>query len=132
MGRCDETNTIIASRDSFTGSLERKEFYSTMKDTSKKRSGKTKPKPQPNPNFKKIIEPRRPRKRKIALGESSQWLKDYPPELRGPPQNRFGGHKTTLIKPLRGSTFGPAGPCRKYSRAECVQVERELRAKGYI
>ena len=103
-----------------------------MKNASKNRNGRTKPKPQPNSKPKKITDPKKSRKRKTAPGESSQWLKDYPSELRGPPQNRFGGHKTTRIKPLRGSTFGPAGPCRKFSRTECVQVERELRAKGYM
>jgi hypothetical protein len=90
------------------------------------------PKPEANQKPQKAKRSKTRKRRKAALIENNLRLKDYPTELRGPPQNRFGGHKTRRIKPFTGSTFGPAGPCRKYSRAECAQVERELRDKGSI
>jgi hypothetical protein len=100
--------------------------------SSKKTKDTFKHKPETSPNPPNIRNSKKRRKRKATPGATSQLLKDYPHELRGPPQNRFGGHKTIRIKAFPGSTFGPASPCRKYSRAECVQVERELRAKGCI
>jgi hypothetical protein len=102
-----------------------------MQTDSNKRNGKSIPEPNKKPQ--KIRRSKKSRKRrKAAPAKTRQLLKDYPPELPGPSQNRFGGHKTIRIKPFRGSTFGAASPCRIYTRAECVQVERELRAKGHI
>jgi len=75
--------------------------------------------------------PKKPgKKRTTALAE--RWLTDYPPELRGPSQNRYGGQKCVLIRALKGNTFGPAGPCRKYSASERAQVERDLRERGLL
>ncbi len=41
-----------------------------------------------------------------------------PPELRGLPQNRWGGYKTRHIQPWRQNTFGPASRCRTYTEEE--------------
>jgi hypothetical protein len=59
-------------------------------------------------------------------------LGDYPPELRGPPQNRYGGHNTVHMRVFKDNTFGAAGPCRTYSAKERAHVEQELRAKGLL
>ena len=59
-------------------------------------------------------------------------LRDYEPFLRGPPQNKFGGHKTRKIRGLRGNTFGPASPCYVYTREEREALERDLREKGKL
>ena len=42
--------------------------------------------------------------RSEITGESEQ-----NPALRGPPQHRFNGHRTSHIKGLKGNTFGPGG-----------------------
>ena len=42
-------------------------------------------------------------------------LNDYPSELRGPPQNRFGGHKTQRIRGFRENTYGAASECVIYT-----------------
>ena len=54
-------------------------------------------------------------------------LREYDPALRGPPQNRFNGHRTSHIKGLKGNTFGAAGKCRTYTPEKRAQLEEELR-----
>jgi hypothetical protein len=41
-----------------------------------------------------------------------------PLELRGLPQNRWGGFKTRSLKPYRQNTFGPANHGRIYTEEE--------------
>jgi hypothetical protein len=50
------------------------------------------------------------------------------PKLRGSSQNRYGGHQTQKLKPLKGSTFGPANEGRSLSPEEIANQEasREL------
>src|SRR6478672_1823559 len=57
---------------------------------------------------------------------------EYEAHLQGPPQNKFGGHRTSRIKGLRGNTFGPAGPCYTYTKQEREALERILREKGEL
>jgi len=57
-------------------------------------------------------------------------LHEYEPFLRGPAQNKFGGHKTRKIRGLRGNTFGPASPCYVYTKEQREALERVLREKG--
>ena len=57
-------------------------------------------------------------------------LYEYEAYLQGPPQNKFGGHRTSRIKGLRGNTFGPAGPCYTYTKEEREALERDLRENG--
>jgi hypothetical protein len=59
-------------------------------------------------------------------------LYEYEPFLRGPPQNKFGGHRTRRIRGLRGNTFGPASPCYVYTKEEREALERVLRDKGRL
>jgi hypothetical protein len=59
-------------------------------------------------------------------------LNDLPPDLRGPSQNRYGGHQAQKMKPLRGSTFGPANEGRSLSAEEIAQQEERLREMGLI
>ena len=59
-------------------------------------------------------------------------LYEYEAYLQGPPQNKFGGHRTSRIKGLRGNTFGPAGPCYTYTEEEKAAFEAGLRAKGML
>ena len=59
-------------------------------------------------------------------------VSDLPPGLRGPSQNRFGGYQTQRMKPLRGSTFGPANEGRSLSAEEIAKQEERLRELGLI
>jgi hypothetical protein len=59
-------------------------------------------------------------------------LNDLPPELRGLPQNKYGGHHGQRMRPLRGSTFGPANEGRTLTPDEIARVEDELREKGQL
>ena len=59
-------------------------------------------------------------------------LYEYEPFLRGPPQNKFGGHRTRRIRGVRGNTFGPASPCYVYTKEEREALERVLRDKGRL
>jgi hypothetical protein len=59
-------------------------------------------------------------------------IDQYPVELRGPAQNRHGGHTTKYIRCDRANTFGPASECIHYSAASCEAYEAELRARGLL
>jgi hypothetical protein len=59
-------------------------------------------------------------------------VSDLAPELRGPSQNRYGGHRTQRMKPLRGSTFGPANEGRSLSAEEIAKHEKRLRGLGIM
>jgi hypothetical protein len=54
-------------------------------------------------------------------------LLDYSPELRGPPNNRYGGHQTRHLRGLKGGTYGPASPVRQYTREEIKKWEQDRR-----
>ena len=59
-------------------------------------------------------------------------LYEYKAYLQGPRQNKFGGHRTSRIRGLRGNTFGPASPCYVYTKEEREALERDLREKGEL
>lgn len=59
-------------------------------------------------------------------------VSDLPPELRGPSHNRYGGHQTQRMRPLRGSTFGPANEGRSLSAEEIAKQKERLRELGII
>ena len=69
---------------------------------------------------------------KAVVIEKSEKLADYDWGLRGPPQNRFGGHRTQRVRGLRGGTYGPASPCYTYSNKERMEFEEGLRRKGML
>jgi hypothetical protein len=51
-------------------------------------------------------------------------LLDYPSKLRGPSNNKYGGHQAQSLRGLRGSTYGPAGPVRQFTREEIQEYEQ--------
>ena len=55
---------------------------------------------------------------KKHIRPKKQKLNDLPKELRGPPQNKFGGHQTQKMKVLRGNTFGAANSGRVFTEEE--------------
>ena len=59
-------------------------------------------------------------------------ISEYEPHLRGPTQNKYGGHKSQQVRGLRGNTYGAAGPCRTLTPEEKAKVEADLRAKGML
>ena len=59
-------------------------------------------------------------------------LESLPNYLKGPAQNRYGGHQTSKMKPLKGSKRGAASECWSLSPEEIEQIENDLRAKGLL
>jgi hypothetical protein len=64
--------------------------------------------------------------------ERKPTLADYPIELRGLPNNRWGGHQSLSLKPFKGSTFGAAGPVKQYTADEIRQFELQMRKSGQL
>jgi hypothetical protein len=56
-------------------------------------------------------------------------LLDYAPELRGFSNNRVGGHQTRHLRGFKGSTYGPAGPVKRYTPEERREYERSIKAR---
>ncbi len=56
-------------------------------------------------------------------------ISDYPRNLRGPSQNKWGGFQNKKIKGYNDSR-GPAGPCRVFSEEEIKEYERQMRKRG--
>ena len=54
-------------------------------------------------------------------------LLDYPPELRWPSNNRYGGHQARHLRGFKGSTDVPAGPVRQYNPEEIKKWEQDRR-----
>src|SRR4051794_29205245 len=59
-------------------------------------------------------------------------VEDLPPRLRGPAQNKYGGHRVSKMIPFAGSTFGPANSGRNLARDEVARIEDELRRSGIL
>ena len=55
----------------------------------------------------------------------------YPPHLRGPSNNRFGGHQATRLRTY-GGKFGPANEGRRLSRKECEIIAKDLKKRGVM
>jgi hypothetical protein len=75
---------------------------------------------EPTSVWNSILKEGKPKSRKKKLN-------DLPPELRGPSQNKYGGQQAQKMKPLRGSTFGPANEGRSLSAEEIAKQEERLR-----
>jgi hypothetical protein len=56
-------------------------------------------------------------------------MDQYPRDLQGPAQNRFGGLQTQRIRGFRGNTYGAAGPVKIYTAEQIrrYEIERGLR-----
>ncbi len=72
-------------------------------------------------HFKKLPERNKPAR-----------IEDYLAELRGPAQNKHGGHKMQRIRGLRGNTYGPASPVRQFTMDEIADYERQAREDGKL
>ncbi len=59
-------------------------------------------------------------------------IEDYPSELRGPTQNRYGGHKTQRMRSYKGNTFGAASPVKHFTKEECAEYEAKMREDGRL
>jgi hypothetical protein len=49
---------------------------------------------------------------------------NYPPELRGPANNKYGGHQAQSLRGFRVNTYGPAGPVKQYTPEEIAEWEK--------
>lgn len=57
---------------------------------------------------------------------------DYPRELRGPAQNKHGGHKMIRMRGYPGNTYGPASQVRQFTMEEIADYERQAREDGKL
>jgi hypothetical protein len=57
-------------------------------------------------------------------------INSLPPELRGPAQNRFGGHQTQRLRGYRRT--GKPGPGRRVTGEQREAIEADLRKRGLI
>jgi hypothetical protein len=61
-----------------------------------------------------------------------QMLSDLPWHLRGPAQNKYGGHQLQHLRGFRGSKYGPASECRTLTGHEKEKASKDLRDRGII
>lgn len=52
-------------------------------------------------------------------------LNSYSRELRGEPNNRYGGHQATRLRTYRGD-WSKKYPCYSYSQSEILALEKTL------
>ena len=110
----EEKNSFMKKRIRKTGKKSNK-----GKPTKRKQKQKQKQKQKKETHSQNACECKEPKR-----------LYEYEAYLQGPPQNKFGGHRTSRIKGLRGNTFGPASPCYTFTKEEREDLERDLREKG--
>ena len=70
--------------------------------------------------------------RKKAGRREPKTIRGYEPHLRGPSQNKYGGHQSQRMRGLRGNTYGAASPCRTLPEEEKAKVEADLRERGML
>jgi hypothetical protein len=58
-----------------------------------------------------------------------QMMSDLPWELKGPVQNKYGGHQLQRLRGLRGGTYGPASECRSLAGDEFRKAIESLRER---
>ena len=61
-----------------------------------------------------------------------KFVQDLPPHLRGPSQNRYGGHEMRRMRGFRGTDYKYYGPGRVLDGEEKQRVIEELKARGEI
>jgi hypothetical protein len=61
---------------------------------------------------------------KLDKPKAPKRLDEYPPELRGPPQNRWGGQQTQRLRTY-GGKFGKANDGRSLNADEVERWKRE-------
>lgn len=52
-------------------------------------------------------------------------MNELPVELRGPAQNKHGGHQTQKLRGMGNWSRGGAGPCRSYTFEERERYAQE-------
>ena len=67
------------------------------------------------------------KRRHKRVPERFEMVADFGPELRG-----LGGLQTTHVRPLKGSTFGPASKCRRLSADERRAVVEQMQREGKL
>ena len=55
---------------------------------------------------------------KTTKANKWQTINDLPFELRGPPQNKYGGYRSEQLRGFRGNTYGPASGCRTFTEEQ--------------
>ena len=58
----------------------------------------------------------------------TQKLQDYPINLRGFSNNKWGGHRSSKIRGFKGNTYGKASECHCYTKEE---IKRFAEKHGY-
>jgi hypothetical protein len=64
--------------------------------------------------------------------EEPTFLQELPSHLRGPGQNRYGGHQMCRMRGFKGADYKFYGPGRILEQEEKQRVIDELRARGEI
>ena len=60
-------------------------------------------------------------------------LLKYPAELRGLPNNRYGGHQSIRMRTYNAQlAWGSAGECHVYTEEEKRELEKRMRAEGRL
>jgi hypothetical protein len=70
--------------------------------------------------------------RRKAPYKEPKTIGGYAAHLRGPSQNKHGGHQSQRMRGFRGNTYGAAGPCHTFTAEEKAKVEADLRAQGFL
>jgi hypothetical protein len=68
------------------------------------------------------------KKKTISPPPAPKYLREYPPYLRGPSQNRWGGQRTQRVQGWKGSR-GAANEGRQFTEAERKEWAR---FRGYL
>jgi hypothetical protein len=68
----------------------------------------------------------------VTKTKTKDTLADYPRKLRGPSNNRYGGHQAQNLRGLKGNTYGPASPGKRFTREQIREYEKSLRHAGAI
>lgn len=54
------------------------------------------------------------------------YIEDYPQELRGPTNNKYGGHNNRKLRGFKGSKYGPASQGRTLSAEEVAAIAKSM------
>jgi hypothetical protein len=69
----------------------------------------------------------------VRIPREQNPFSSLPPELRGPRQNRFGGHRCHHMRPFKGAKFGPANEGSTVTDPERrLAIIDGLRKRGFI
>jgi hypothetical protein len=68
---------------------------------------------------------------KTMRNKKMLYVRDYPSELQGYSQNRFGGQRTQRLRTY-GGKFGAASQGRHLNANEIKSIEDDLKKKGLL